>query len=592
MLTVALPGETAAVRRETVMFGETAVCEETALLGKTVIHGKIEAVCKKVVMSEKSTVVCRKAASPGKKATVFGETEVISEITAVSEKSMVVCRKAASPGRKAIVFGKTAAAVLCLLLCLSSCAAETSENITLPAPVTSRTTVSLPPIDLNPPPISVIVPPVTAPPETTTPSVATSATTTADPLASIPRVPLSAYLGYESETETSAETASASASVPPNVAIEDESTAAATTTAATVAVADYSYYTSRYPEREIYRPYEYGFLTEAQKALYVLLEDTFMSVSNELTVPADVNVTSADFDKVFTIFLNKDPHTYYFLPTATPRYDKTTDKLFGVTLGYLYPKATITSRNERTDTALREARSGITAFMSDYDKVIYFYNYLAAHITYDGTTDDSDNIYGALTAGRAACMGYSYAMKMLCNAEGIETITVSGENSGGIKHMWNMVKLDGEWYQLDATFGDRDGGYVYYDYCLTTDARLYKSYTAAKTDIAYPKAVSMEDNYYVKNNLFATTREEAVSILQDELMKAAQSKQTTVQILCATQNVFENTQNALILPESTDNIINLVTVINEMTGANINIGRTSYHMGDISNVIKILLVYN
>jgi hypothetical protein len=324
------------------------------------------------------------------------------------------------------------------------------------------------------------------------------------------------------------------------------------------------------------------------------MEDTFRSVQNELIIPESINVTSADFDTVFGIFLNKEPHDYYVEPSATTRYSESTDKLYSVMFTYIYPKVTITSRNERTDTAVRTIVNEVnrnTALMSDYDKTVWLFDYLVNHVTYNSTSDDSNNIYGALVAGKADCMGYGYAMKELLNNLGIEAITVSGQNGSGIPHMWNMVKLSGQWYQLDVTYGDPDKNYTNYDYCLTTDTRILNLYKQAATLLPYPKAVSMEDNYYVNSGLFASATDEAVTILRRELKTAVAAKAECVQILCATANVCSGTEEALLGPNSADNIITILNAINSESGEVIDVGQSAYMCDPNTGVIKILLVY-
>jgi transglutaminase-like putative cysteine protease len=512
--------------------------------------------------------------------------------------------------------------VILPLVILTSCDAgsdantSAADNVTLPTPVTSKTVPSFPDVNLDAPPISVVVPPVTT---VTTTVTTTAPVTTADPLDSISRVPLGEYLGYETTAGTSGNGTGGNSTSGNSTGGNSTSgngssgtgtggngtdgtgtggnstggnssgTSGSETAATTVTVTEY---TERYPERVIYRPYEYGALTPPQKQLYELMEDTFRNITNELTIPEDLGVTSADFDTVFALFLNKEPHDYYLVPSAKTSYSRTTDKLYSVTFTYMYPKVTITSRNERTDAALRTVLSGIKPGMTDFDKVKYFFDYLAEHITYDSSSDDSSNVYGALFDGRASCMGYSYAMKLLCNEAGIPAITVSGKNGADVAHMWNMVKIGSDWYLLDATFGDPDKGYINYDYFLTTDARIYSSYSAAETIRAYPNAVSMEDNYYVKNGLFASTKADAVSILNEKIAAAIDKKLTCVQILCATENVFINTEAALLGASSPENIVNAIMQINETKGNVLDIGKTSYMSNENSNVIKIVLVYN
>lgn len=66
--------------------------------------------------------------------------------------------------------------------------------------------------------------------------------------------------------------------------------------------------------------------------------------------------------------------------------------------------------------------------------------------------------YGALVNGYAACEGYSKAAKLLFDMAGIESSVVSGvsTNFDGEEgaHMWNAVKIDGDFYYLDCTWDD------------------------------------------------------------------------------------------------------------------------------------------
>lgn len=78
--------------------------------------------------------------------------------------------------------------------------------------------------------------------------------------------------------------------------------------------------------------------------------------------------------------------------------------------------------------------------------------------------DYAHTAYGALVknsrgeANRAVCDGYSYAYEYLLQKAGIRSTLLSGiagdtEETAG-KHSWNIVYLDGDWYEVDATWDD------------------------------------------------------------------------------------------------------------------------------------------
>ena len=111
----------------------------------------------------------------------------------------------------------------------------------------------------------------------------------------------------------------------------------------------------------------------------------------------------------------------------------------------------------------------ITNNMTELEKELAVVKYLKDNCEYDndavnwmngGSLEDEDSeygyetsytAYGALVNGLATCKGYSEAAKVLLNSANIECSIV---NSINLNHVWNIVKIDGEYYQLDVTWID------------------------------------------------------------------------------------------------------------------------------------------
>jgi len=74
--------------------------------------------------------------------------------------------------------------------------------------------------------------------------------------------------------------------------------------------------------------------------------------------------------------------------------------------------------------------------------------------------------YGCLEDGCAVCEGYACATKLLLNEFGVESLIEIGDCFEGGGHAWNLVKVEGNWYQLDVTWNDCSGTD---DYLLVTD---------------------------------------------------------------------------------------------------------------------------
>ncbi len=49
--------------------------------------------------------------------------------------------------------------------------------------------------------------------------------------------------------------------------------------------------------------------------------------------------------------------------------------------------------------------------------------------------------------------------QLLCDITGLECKTEIDREYNGVGHGWNVVKVDGTWYHVDATWGDGNSQY-------------------------------------------------------------------------------------------------------------------------------------
>ena len=140
----------------------------------------------------------------------------------------------------------------------------------------------------------------------------------------------------------------------------------------------------------------------------------------------------------------------------------------------------ISESYDNYETEMRAFNSAVEEFLSDidqsgsqYETVLQIHDKLIDLITYDdavcdGGENEVQNLghtaYGALVedswgnANYAVCDGYSLAFEYLLQQCGIPAIFMAGE--GGMSysemggHAWNMVNVDGVWYETDITWDD------------------------------------------------------------------------------------------------------------------------------------------
>lgn len=136
-------------------------------------------------------------------------------------------------------------------------------------------------------------------------------------------------------------------------------------------------------------------------------------------------------------------------------------------------------------TAEMEAfNNAVNAFLADIDQaltpaetVLAVHDKLIDIVNYDDdladdVPDENDEYdhgftaYGALVANSsgqantAVCDGYSFAFEYLLQQLGIEVLRIGGlagdDDADSSPHSWNLVNLDGDWYEVDCTWDDKD----------------------------------------------------------------------------------------------------------------------------------------
>ena len=109
-----------------------------------------------------------------------------------------------------------------------------------------------------------------------------------------------------------------------------------------------------------------------------------------------------------------------------------------------------------------------TLCQTDLEKMFYVHEWLGQNIAYDrehlsDNVQDDHNLRGALLEGTAVCDGYAKTYALTLRKLGITGVLVTSKDIG---HAWNMVELDGNWYQVDCTWDDPVDGSDQLGYCM------------------------------------------------------------------------------------------------------------------------------
>lgn len=149
---------------------------------------------------------------------------------------------------------------------------------------------------------------------------------------------------------------------------------------------------------------------------------------------------------------------------------------------------------------------------SDYQKVKAIYDYICSNVSYDYTNLNDDTYiqkytaYAALIDKTAVCQGYASLLYRIVLDAGVDARVISGDAGG--PHAWNIVRLNGKYYNLDSTW---DAGRENYSYFLKSmkafsDHERDEEYSSSEFTEAYP----MAESDYPVNHVHNVVTDEAV----------------------------------------------------------------------------------
>ena len=184
---------------------------------------------------------------------------------------------------------------------------------------------------------------------------------------------------------------------------------------------------------------------------------------------------------------------------------------------YLFDKNKI-REHQKAMTARVEKLARAAKDLSEWEKEKYIHDFICENVTYDKLKKAySHEIIGPLGHGVGVCEGIAKSVKVLCYALGIWCmIAVCGNNpEKGIKyrHTWNIVKIGGTYYHLDATFDNTLGKHsaagqeIRYDYFNLDDKKIFRDHEPL---IAPAPACTNGDHFYYREKKLSFTKEEDV----------------------------------------------------------------------------------
>jgi len=168
-----------------------------------------------------------------------------------------------------------------------------------------------------------------------------------------------------------------------------------------------------------------------------------------------------------------------------------------ITLQYNDTANYLDEAKERFKASAANVLAGVETIEGTYQRERYVHDVLLMLVSYDENAAMNQSAYSALVNGKSVCAGYARAFQYLMQQLNIPCYYCTGYT--GEDHAWNIVNIDGMYYNVDVTWAD--GAQAIYDYFNKRDSEIAKTHVRTGLSVYLPacetknSTVKVPDSY-------------------------------------------------------------------------------------------------
>lgn len=209
--------------------------------------------------------------------------------------------------------------------------------------------------------------------------------------------------------------------------------------------------------------YEDNSLEYAKQSIINALEN----FENEVDI-SEYNISKDDMSGIVTDIIEENPQLFYVNREYKVSYSEQSNEAFSIYFSFKYSDSELRIKVNDFNSRIQLITDEIMKSETNFDKIHSCHDYIVKNYSYDETKGSSD-VYNMLLTGQGTCMAYTGLFDYVMKQCGIEATTAKSEQ---LNHIWNVVKLDGEYYNIDVTWDDPIGGVAFstsHKYLLKSD---------------------------------------------------------------------------------------------------------------------------
>jgi len=223
--------------------------------------------------------------------------------------------------------------------------------------------------------------------------------------------------------------------------------------------------------------YYYNQLNKAQQAAYHAIRAGLLALAPSFQVPL---LSGRELSDLYFMLRLDCPEIFWSVKFKYRYYQDSGNA--EIIPEYLFDKNKIRDHQKAMRSRVEKLARPAMKF-SEVEKEQYIHDFICQNVRYDKLKKPySHEIIGPLGQGVGVCEGIAKSVKILCDALGIWCMIALSEANPekGIKyrHAWNVLRIGGQYYHLDATFDNTLGGgeRLRYDYFNLSDKQIFRDH--------------------------------------------------------------------------------------------------------------------
>ena len=288
------------------------------------------------------------------------------------------------------------------------------------------------------------------------------------------------------------------------------------------------------PAEETTAPYVRKEFKASEYPYFALLSETeknaYSQIYEELWEGNDrfecrILLSADELSKAIDSVLNDHPELFWLDNNYGYTYDPSDGSIKEITFTFFdfadTPEKLKKARSE-FDSITSAVAAEAMKYQSTVDRELYIHDYICSNTEYDESGPYNQSAYSALILHTSVCAGYAKSFQYLMQKAGVPCYYVTGRTDGiadkviggsgeGGSHSWDMVLLDGDFYNVDClwddTASDTYGSMIYPFFNLTDDELLYH----ARTNMAVRLPLCRATKYKYSNHFGPTIEATSIS---------------------------------------------------------------------------------